>query len=229
MSIASQLHEIQERIHSAAERAHRSQQSVTLVAVSKTFPAEDALACYQAGQRIFGENRVQEALQKMPLLPEDAQWHLIGPLQHNKVRKALGKFSVIESVDSLKLATYMDSVAAEMGIVQDILLEIHVGGEESKFGMEVDELRDNWPAFQDLKHLNIRGLMCIPPPVEDPNDAKPYFRTLRELRDELQTTFGAHLPELSMGMSHDFEAAIEEGATLVRVGSAIFGKRNYQI
>lgn len=229
MSIAKNLERIEQRIRKAEQQANRREGSVRLIAVSKTFPAEDAWECYQAGQRLFGENKVQEALTKIPVLPEDTQWHLIGPLQRNKVRKIIGRAALIHTVDSLKLAEYMDSVAKEIGIVQKILLEVHVGGEESKFGFNRDELETEWPSLCNLNHLDIQGLMCIPPSVENPNEARPYFRQLRELKDKLNSADLRQLHELSMGMSHDFEAAIEEGATFVRVGTAIFGNRDYSL
>ena len=227
MSIGHNLKHIEQLIRQAESRYGRLPGSVKLIAVSKTFPVEDAMECYQCGQRLFGENKVQEALSKIPVLPSDAQWHLIGPLQRNKVRKIFGKAAMIHTVDSLKLAEYMDSVARELSIVQDVLLEVHVGGEESKFGFHPDELETSWPALCNLEHLNIRGLMCIPPPVDNVEDARPYFRQLRELKERLNASGSRQIQELSMGMSHDFEAAIAEGATFVRVGTAIFGARDY--
>ncbi len=227
MSIAQNLEHIEQLIRQAETKYGRKPESVKLIAVSKTFPVEDAQECYQCGQRLFGENKVQEALTKIPILPADAQWHLIGPLQRNKVRKIIGKAAMIHTVDSTKLAEYMNDVAAELGIVQNVLLEVHVGGEESKFGFDANELEASWPSLCLLQHLNIRGLMCIPPPVESPDEARHYFRQLRDLKDRLNSTGLQQLDELSMGMSHDFEAAIAEGATFVRVGTAIFGARDY--
>lgn len=227
MSISSNLSSIQEKIRQAEARAGRPSGSAVLVAVSKTFPVEDVISCHQAGQTIFGENRVQEALSKIPALPESTQWHLIGPLQRNKVRKALPAFSLIHSVDSLHLAQYMNQVASELSITSSILLEIHLGGEESKFGFEPDSLAACWEELCLLENLCIKGLMCIPPPVKEPEQARPFFRALRELRDKLVKQGPIPLPELSMGMSHDFEIAVEEGATLIRIGTAIFGNRDY--
>lgn len=226
-TIAEQLKDVLDRIRQAEQRSGRPAGAINLVAVSKTFPAEDVQECYQAGQRIFGENKVQEMLSKIPALPADAQWHLIGPLQRNKVRKVVGKSALIHSVDSLRLATYIDSVAQEFGVCQPILLEVHIGGEDSKFGFSPDELKVAWGALLELGHLDIRGLMCIPPPVDDPNDARPFFQQLRSLRDELNEQSPHTIHELSMGMSHDFEIAVEEGATMVRVGTSIFGHRDY--
>ena len=184
-------------------------------------------ACHDAGQRIFGENKVQEGLAKIPSLPPDTEWHLIGPLQRNKVRKALEYFTLIHAVDSLRLARFMDTVAQETGKRPRILLEVNVGNEDSKFGFFPETLEKEWSELSSLNHLEIAGLMCIPPPVENPEEARPYFRRLRELKEVLSGSGGATLTELSMGMSHDFETAIEEGATLVRVGTAIFGGRSY--
>lgn len=230
MSIPEQLSEIITRIHAAEKRANRPEGSVQLVAVSKTFPHTDVQICFDAGQRVFGENKVQEAMTKIPLLTKEIEWHLIGPLQRNKVRKALERFSLIHAVDSVRLALFIDTVAAELNIKPRILLEVNVGDENSKFGFSTDEITEQWSQLNALQHVDIAGLMCIPPPVENPEDARPYFKKLRELRDTFKTQSTTHsLTELSMGMSHDFEIAIEEGATLVRVGTAIFGGRTYAI
>lgn len=229
MSIADHLASIQERIRQAEIRSGRPAGSASLVAVSKTFPVEDVISCHDAGQTVFGENRVQEALSKIPGLPESVEWHLIGPLQRNKVRKALPAFALIHSVDSLPLARYMNQVAGELGLTPSILLEVHLGGEDSKFGFEPESLSAQWQELCSLENLKIKGLMCIPPPVDTPEQARPFFKELRELRDQLVSLGPIDLPELSMGMSHDFEVAVEEGATLVRVGSAIFGHRDYTI
>lgn len=227
MSIRENLESIRARMEKAVSAAGREEGSVRLLAVSKTFPAEDVQTAYDAGQVLFGENKVQEGVAKAPALPSDIEWHLIGPLQRNKVRKALSVFSWIHSVDSLRLAEYMNEVAAELGVVPRILFEVHVGGEESKFGFDAGELEESWSRVTELKHLSPQGLMCIPPPVENQEDARPYFSQLRELRDRLRTRGPFELPELSMGMSHDFESAIKEGATIIRVGTAIFGGRSY--
>lgn len=227
MSIQQNLEHILSRIRAAEVRARRPEGSARLVAVSKTFPASDVQACHDAGQRIFGENKVQEALGKIPALPPDTEWHLIGPLQRNKVRKAVEHFTLIHAVDSLRLAQFMDTVAQETGKRPRILLEVNAGGEDSKFGFSPEALEREWEELARLGHLEIAGLMCIPPPVENPEDARPYFRRLRELKETLSGRSGLPLEELSMGMSHDFETAVEEGATLVRVGTAIFGGRTY--
>ena len=226
MSIPTQLESIRERVAAAEARAGRAPGSVTLLAVSKTFPAQDVAAAYAAGQRCFGENRLQEAMEKIPARPADCEWHLIGPLQRNKVRKALEqRLALIQAVDSAKLAEAVSRIAGELGRTADILLEVNIDGEESKHGFSAEALREQWAALVALPHIRIQGLMCIPAPVERPEDARPAFAALRALAEELRARGPLPLPTLSMGMSHDFEVAIEEGATLVRVGSAIFGRR----
>ena len=226
MSIALHLEDVRAKIAEAEARAGRPSGSVSLLAVSKTFPAADVAQAYAAGQRLFGENRLQEAMEKMPALPEDCAWHLIGPLQRNKVRKALEQgFALIEAVDSLKLAQAISRIAGELGRTTAILLEVNIDGEESKHGFAPEELRQCWAELVALPGLEIRGLMCIPAPVDDPEAARPAFAALRRLSQELRERGPLPLPVLSMGMSHDYPVAIEEGATHVRVGSAIFGRR----
>ena len=228
MYIQDQLAEIRAAIAAAERRAGRPAGSVQLLAVSKTFPVEDIMQAYNDGQRDFGENRLQEAMGKMPAMPADCTWHLIGPLQRNKVRKALEQgFSLIEAVDSLTLAECISRIAGELGTTARILLEVNVDAEDSKHGFTPQGLLDDWSALTALPHLDIRGLMCIPAPTEDPEGARPAFAALRGLAEKLRATGPLPLPELSMGMSHDFPVAVEEGATIVRVGSAIFGKRTY--
>ena len=228
MYIQDQLGEIRNAIAGAAARAGRTAESITLLAVSKTFPVSDIMQAYADGQRIFGENRLQEAMEKMPQMPQDCEWHLIGPLQRNKVRKALEQgFALIQAVDSLKLAATISRIAGELGITARILLEVNIDGEASKHGFTPQQLEEEWEALTELPGLDIRGLMCIPAPVDDPQDARPAFAALRTLAEKLRERGPLPLPELSMGMSHDFEVAVEEGATIVRVGSAIFGKRDY--
>ncbi len=228
MYIQDQLREIRSQIAAAATRAGRNPDTVLLLAVSKTFPVADIMQAYHDGQRCFGENRLQEAMAKMPQMPSDCAWHLIGPLQRNKVRKALEQgFELIEAVDSLKLAQAISRIAGELGITARILLEVNVDGESSKHGFTPAELVLLWPELTALPHLDIRGLMCIPAFTDDPEDARPAFRSLRLLAEQLRAAGPLPLPELSMGMSHDYPVAIEEGATIVRVGSAIFGKRDY--
>lgn len=228
MYIQDQLQEIRARIAAAEQRAGRPAGSVTLLAVSKTFPVSDILQAYADGQRLFGENRLQEAMEKIPAMPQDCVWHLIGPLQRNKVRKALEqKIALLQAVDSQKLAEAVSRIAGELGTTARILLEVNVDGEESKHGFTPAGLQEAWDALCALPHLEIRGLMCIPAPTADPQGARPAFAALRGLAEVLRARGPLPLPELSMGMSHDYEVAVEEGATIVRVGSAIFGKRDY--
>ena len=228
MYIEDQLSEIRQKIAQAEQKAGRAAGSVSLLAVSKTFPVSDIMHAYHDGQRLFGENRLQEAMEKMPQMPLDCEWHLIGPLQRNKVRKALENgFALIEAVDSRKLAEAISRIAGELGVTARILLEVNVDGEESKHGFTPQGLMDEWEALTALPHLDIRGLMCIPAPTDDPEGARPAFATLRRLAETLRKRGPSTLPELSMGMSHDYAVAVEEGATIVRVGSAIFGKRDY--
>lgn len=223
--IATHLAAAHEKIATAARRAGRAPDSVRLVAVSKTQPAEAIVTAAATGQRIFGENRVQEAREKIPACPPGLEWHLLGHLQKNKVRQALSLFSFFHSIDSGALAGAIDRIAGETGKKVDGLLEVNVSGEETKHGFTPAQLREAFPALAALPHLRIRGLMTMAPYNENPEAARPVFRALRALRDELQSAHGSALPELSMGMSGDFEPAIEEGATLVRLGSSIFGQR----
>jgi PLP dependent protein len=231
MSIAQNVAEVRERIRAAANRAGRDASSVMLMAVSKTFPAESIREAYGAGIRLLGENRVQEFAGKVDALRElnDARWHMIGHLQSNKAGKAAVLFHAVDSVDSLRLAEKLDEAARAAGRRLRVLIEINVGGEAAKTGIgpdsvELDRLLGDMPRLQ---HLEVRGLMTVPPYTEDPQGARQYFRKLRELRDQIagRNLPGVEMDELSMGMSHDFEVAIEEGATCVRVGSAIFGRR----
>jgi pyridoxal phosphate enzyme (YggS family) len=234
VSIADQLAHIHQRIHAAARRAGRNPDEIALMAVSKTFPAADIAQGYTAGQRLFGESKVQEFVEKLPNLSalQDARFHMIGHLQSNKAAKAAEIFDAIDSVDSAKLAQRLNEAAQKMGKTLDVLIEINVGGEEAKSGLApgspeiaaILQQASNWPG------LRIRGLMAVPPFSDDPEGSRPYFRKLRELREQLTgPNFpGITLDTLSMGMSHDFEVAIEEGSTCVRVGTAIFGERDYR-
>lgn len=225
--VAANLAAVKQRVNDAALRSGRSPDDVELMVVSKTWSAERVGEVVAAGHRTFGENRVQEAEEKIPLLPDNLHWHLIGHLQRNKVRKALPLFQTIHSIDSLKLARYTSNIAAELGKNPDVYLQVDLAGEESKNGYEPDKLRHELDELLELDHLSLVGLMCIPPVSARPEDARPWFVQLRELRDELETRSGAQLPGLSMGMSGDYEVAIEEGSTIVRVGSAVFGSRTY--
>lgn len=231
MSIPDNIARVRERIAQAAARAGRSADPVVLMAVSKTVDPDRIRQAYAAGIRVFGENRVQEFGEKAASLGGlvEAQWHLIGHLQSNKARKAVELFTAIDSVDSLKLAEKLDQAAREMNKTLKVLIEIKTGAEETKSGVPAGsaELEALLRAAGRLDHLEISGLMTIPPFTEDPEGTRPYFRALRELRDSIAAR---RLPKvqmhvLSMGMSHDFEVAIEEGSTCVRVGTAIFGPR----
>jgi pyridoxal phosphate enzyme (YggS family) len=226
--IASRLQRVRRRIDAAARRAGRSPASITLVAVSKTFGPDAVRAAAAAGQRVFGENRVQEAVAKIDALGDlDVDWHLIGHLQTNKARKAASVCAWIESVDRLELLHKLDAASAELGIRRSILLQVDLAREATKHGAAESDLRTLVDAALASRALDLRGLMLVPPIPAEAEDSRPWFRQLRDLRDRL-VAGGApadRLAELSMGMSHDFEVAIEEGATMVRVGSAIFGTR----
>ncbi len=231
MPITDNLACVQERIANAARAAGRSPDEITLMAVSKTFPPDRIREAYAAGQRLFGENRVQEFAEKAEALREleGAEFHLIGHLQTNKATKAAELFAGVDSVDSLRLAEKLEAAAAKHGQVLPVLLELNLGGEESKSGLAPDspELASLLQAAPRLPHISICGLMTIPPFTENPEGARPYFRRLRELRDQIARRKPARIrmDVLSMGMSHDFEVAIQEGSTCVRIGTAIFGER----
>lgn len=224
-TLADRLHSVQAAIADAAAHAGRSASDVTLVAVSKTHAPESVAEAIDAGQLVFGESRVQEARAKIPLLPGRARWHFIGHLQKNKIRHALPLFELFHGIDSLELARDLDRIAGEAGAFPKILLEVNVAGEATKFGFTPARL---WAQLEDLlalERLQIDGLMCIPPPGPRAEDSRKYFVTLRDLRDAVQAEARVPLPQLSMGMSGDYAVAVEEGATLVRVGTAIFGDR----
>lgn len=223
--LADRLQEIRDRLTAAAARSGRKPEEVELLAVSKTYPVEIIQQAVDAGQVSFGENRVQEIVLKQPQLPGKLQWHLIGPLQSNKVRKVLPLVKMIHAVDSLDIAQDINRIAAEMGLHPKVLIEINVAAESSKHGFTASAIRAQLEALYELDRLYIQGVMCIPPFDPVPENSRRYFTMLREIRDELEKLGGAPLPVLSMGMSHDFEVAIEEGASIVRVGSAIFGPR----
>ena len=225
--IAANLARVRERIARAAERAGRRSDEITLMAVSKTFPVEGIRAAYDLGVRHFGENRVQEWEAKQPKLAglADAVWHFIGHLQGNKARRAAHLFDRIDGVDDAGLARKLDAASAAEGKRLPVLIEVHLGGEETKSGVAESEVAALADSVRALEHLELRGLMAIPPYCEHPELARPYFRRLHELRDEVSQQAGMSLPVVSMGMSHDFEVAIEEGATEIRVGTALFGGR----
>ncbi|MEI6278636.1 MAG: YggS family pyridoxal phosphate-dependent enzyme [Verrucomicrobiae bacterium] len=213
------------RIGSAAGRAGRDPASVRLVAVSKTHPAEAVREAFDAGQRVFGESKVQEAAPKAALLPSGIEWHFIGHLQTNKIRRALPIFRLFHGVDNSGLARQMDRIAEECGAFPRVLLEVNVSGEVTKFGFTPDALKSEIAPLLALPRVQVAGLMTMAPYSDDPEVARPFFAALRKLRDEIEQQTGTPLPELSMGMSGDFEAAVAEGSTIVRVGSALFGER----
>jgi PLP dependent protein len=225
VSFAENLDSIQQRIRAACARAGRDENAVTLLAVSKTHPPETIRAAVDAGQLLFGENKIQEAKAKIPLSPGKARWHFIGHLQSNKVRDAVALFDLIQGVDSLDIAKEISKRAEQAAKTMPILLEVNVAGEASKFGYAPEKVLAELDELNALPKIEVHGLMAIPPFAPVPEKARPYFQKLRELKRQCEQLLGAPLPVLSMGMSGDFEVAIEEGATLVRVGTALFGER----
>ena len=225
LSIAENLERVRKQIAHAAAKAGRTVDEIELVAITKTHPAEKVREAIEAGQTLFGESRVQEARVKIPELPSNLHWHYVGHLQKNKIRHALPLFELFHGVDSLALAQEMNRIAADEGLHPRVLLEVNVAGEGSKFGFSPDKLREQMEGLLALQRLSILGLMIIPPLGDKAEASRKYLVQLRELRDRLQTEFHVDLPQLSMGMTQDFPIAVEEGATLVRVGTAIFGER----
>jgi pyridoxal phosphate enzyme (YggS family) len=225
MTVAENLESVRERIAAAAERCGRSVDDVELVAVSKTHDAARIREAVEAGQQLFGESKIQEARAKIPDLPSSLRWHFIGHLQKNKIRHALPLFELFHGIDSLDLARDMNRIAEEIGARPRILLEINVAGEGSKFGFKPEQADRDMESLLELSRLTVEGLMTIPPLAAEPEASRPFFVELRQLRDQLQGKFAVALPQLSMGMTNDFPVAVEEGATLVRVGTAIFGPR----
>jgi pyridoxal phosphate enzyme (YggS family) len=232
--LAARFATVQARINAAASRCGRSSQEVALIAISKTHPASLVRDLIELGATDLGENRVQEAEDKIPQVGQtNARWHLVGHLQANKARRALNLFDVIHSLDSIDLAQRLERLCLELGRRSlPLLIQVDLGGEETKSGIDEQELPGLAETVQQLDRLELIGLMTLPPFFDDPEQARPYFRRLRELRDELARNGafgelgGERKGELSMGMTHDFEVAIEEGATMVRIGTAIFGERN---
>lgn len=228
MSVASRLHQVRARIAEAAARAGRDPSEIRLVAVSKTFPLDAIREAYDAGQRDFGENRVQEALQKIQAAADmRVSWHLVGHLQSNKARKAAQHVAVIHSIDSVTLLQRVDAAAAEAGRRLEALVQVDLAGETTKHGAPPEALPAIFAEAERCRAVDVVGLMLLPPWAENPEDARPWFRRLREERQRLADSGvpPSRLRELSMGMSHDFAVAIEEGATMVRIGTAIFGER----
>ena len=224
-TIAENLERVREQIAQATAKAGRAGDEIQLVAITKTHDAEKVREAIEAGQILFGESRVQEARAKIPELPSNLRWHFVGHLQKNKIRHALPLFEMIHSVDSLALAEDINRIAEEEGMHPRVLLEVNVAGEGSKFGFHPEKLRTEMEALLALPRLSIEGLMTIPPIAEEAEASRKYFVDLRELRDALEKDFDLKLQQLSMGMTNDFAIAAEEGATLVRVGTAIFGER----
>lgn len=224
-TLAERYAEIQRRVASACVRAGRDPSSVGLVAVSKTHGPDAVAEAAAAGIRIFGENKVQEARAKIPLCPGHVFWHLVGHLQSNKAHTACELFDVIHSVDSIKLLQVIDRACDELGKTMKVLLEVNVSGEAVKYGLPPESVPAALEAANALARIEVRGLMTMPPLAPDPETTRPHFRRLRELRDRWSAELGAPLGELSMGMSGDFEVAIEEGATWIRIGTALFGAR----
>jgi pyridoxal phosphate enzyme (YggS family) len=224
--IAENLERVREQIAEAARKSNRRVEDVELVAISKTHEAEKVREAVEAGQTLFGESKIQEARIKIPELPSNLRWHFVGHLQKNKIRQALPLFELIHSVDSLALAQDINRVAEEEGLHPRVLIEVNVAGEGSKFGFAPEKLRADMESLLALSRLSILGLMCIPPIADEAEASRKYFVELREVRDRIQAEFHVDLVQLSMGMTQDYAVAVEEGATLVRVGTAIFGERS---
>ncbi len=225
--IRDNLASVTKRIAGAAIRAGRNPEDVLLIAASKGVEANRLKEGLSAGIRVLGESKVQEAMPKLLALRKQAEWHFIGHLQSNKVKYVVGEFTLIHSVDSIALSMEINSRAEKRALIQNVLLEVNVSGEKGKFGVMPDKVSAITNAFSGLRHLSLRGFMTVPPYSDDPEDSRPYFRMLREMRDNARQTgrLSNDFGELSMGMSGDFEVAIEEGATMVRIGTAIFGSR----
>lgn len=225
MDLAENLGTIRQRIRAACGRADREPNSVTLLAVAKTRSPEVVMAAAELGLFLFGENKVQEAKAKIPLCPGKLRWHFIGHLQSNKCRDAVQLFQMIQSVDSLSLAQEINKRADEAAKIMPVLLEVNLAGEAGKFGYKPKQLLAGLKEINTLLRIEIHGLMTVPPWSPDAENSRPHFRRLRELKTRCEGILGAPLPHLSMGMSGDFEVAIEEGATIIRIGTALFGPR----
>jgi pyridoxal phosphate enzyme (YggS family) len=224
--IGKNLQRVRSQIADAVTKSGRSSEEIELVAISKTHDVEKVRAAHEAGQTLFGESKVQEARAKIPELPSAIRWHFVGHLQKNKIRHALPLFELFHGIDDVDLAREMNRIAEEEGFHPRILLEVNLAGEGSKFGFKPETLRQEMESLLSLNRLSIEGLMTIPPLAEEAEASRKFFVDLRELRDALEKEFEMKLAHLSMGMTQDFAVAVEEGATLVRVGTAIFGKRS---
>ena len=227
--VAEKLMDAERRVCEACRRAGRSRDEVTLIAVSKTKPVEMLEEVYGAGTRYFGENKVQELVDKYEVMPKDIHWQMIGHLQRNKVKYIIDKAELIHSVDSIRLAETIDREAEKKGIVANVLLEVNMAREETKFGLMPEEVPDFVRQIAGFQHIKVQGLMTIAPFVSDPEENRKYFANLRKLSVDIgkEKVDNVNMSILSMGMTNDFEIAIEEGATMIRVGTAIFGERNY--
>ena len=227
--VAENLEQVRKNIDEACRMAGRDPKEVTLIAVSKTKPVSMLKEAYDAGARCFGENKVQEIMDKHPQLPEDIQWHMIGHLQRNKVKYIVDKVSMIHSVDSLRLAQTIEQEAAKHNVCVPVLLEVNVAQEESKFGLKMDEVLPLIETIADFPHIKVQGLMTIAPYVENAEDNRDFFRQLKKLSVDIEAKNinNVSMSVLSMGMTGDYQVAVQEGATMVRVGTGIFGERNY--
>ncbi len=227
--ITENLEQVRKNIDEACRMAGRDPKEVTLIAVSKTKPVSMLKEAYDAGARCFGENKVQEIMDKHPQLPEDIQWHMIGHLQRNKVKYIVDKVSMIHSVDSLRLAQTIEQEAAKHNVCVPVLLEVNVAQEESKFGLKMDEVLPLIETIADFPHIKVQGLMTIAPYVENAEDNRDFFRQIKKLSVDIEAKNinNVSMSVLSMGMTGDYQVAVQEGATMVRVGTGIFGERNY--
>lgn len=227
--ITENLEQVRKNIDEACRMVGRDPKEVTLIAVSKTKPVSMLKEAYDAGARCFGENKVQEIMDKHPQLPEDIQWHMIGHLQRNKVKYIVDKVSMIHSVDSLRLAQTIEQEAAKHNVCVPVLLEVNVAQEESKFGLKMDEVLPLIETIADFPHIKVQGLMTIAPYVENAEDNRDFFRQLKKLSVDIEAKNinNVSMSVLSMGMTGDYQVAVQEGATMVRVGTGIFGERNY--
>lgn len=227
--IRENLDIVERNIQAACDKAGRDRSEVTLVAVSKTKPVSDLMEAYDAGIRVFGENKVQELVDKMEKMPGDIHWHMIGHLQRNKVKYIVGKVELIHSVDNAELAEEINRRAEKAGVVQDILIEVNIADEETKFGIAKEEVKDFYVNISKLPYVNVRGVMCIAPYVVEPEQNRHYFADLRKIFVDITNNIvdNSRVDIMSMGMTGDYQVAVEEGATLIRVGTGVFGARNY--
>jgi len=230
MSVKENFEKIVEIVKSSAQKSGRKFEDITILGASKTQPPEKLLEAYEAGLRYFGENKVQEGTKKIDLLKDkmpEAHWHLIGGLQTNKAKYAVKYFEMVHSLDRESLADELDKRAKKIEKVQDVLIEVNIGEEDTKHGVHPDNLKRLFEYVLTKENLKVLGLMCIPPYSENKESSRPYFAKLRQIKEELEKEFNVNLPHLSMGMSNDFDVAIEEGATIVRIGTLLFGERSY--